>query len=70
MTSKPFFKITFIMRNKNQKNLKIMYQNSVFSVSPDITKINNFRWKNADVSRTQGLCQVIYTFFGSSLGKV
>ena len=26
--------------------------------------------KNADVSRTQGLCHVIYIVFGSSLGKV
>ena len=26
--------------------------------------------KNADVSRTQGVCHVIYIFLGSSLGKV
>ena len=26
--------------------------------------------KNADVSRTQGVCHVIHIFFGSSLGKV
>ena len=36
----------------------------------DITKVAGFRWKNADVSRTQGVCHVIYTFFESSLGKV
>ena len=34
----------------------------------DILKIADFRWKNADVS--QGVCRVIYVFFGSSLGKV
>ena len=36
-------------------------------VFPDILEIVDFRWKNADVSGTQGLCHVIY---GSSLGKV
>ena len=40
------------------------------SVFPDILNVGNFRWKNADVSRTQGMCHVIYVFFGSSLGKV
>ena len=39
-------------------------------VFPDILKISDFRWKNEDVSRTQGVCHVIYVFFGSSLGKV
>ena len=28
-------------------------------VFPDILKIADFWWKNADVSRTQGLCHVI-----------
>ena len=37
---------------------------------PDITKIADFRWKNPDVWRIQGVCHVIYVFFGSSLGKV
>ena len=36
----------------------------------DITKFTYFLWKNADVSRTQGVCHVIHIFFGSSLGKV
>ena len=36
----------------------------------DITKIADFPWKSADVSRTQELCHMIYMFFGSSLGKV
>ena len=39
------------------------------SVFLDITKFADFRWKNADVSRTQWLCHVIDIFFGSSLGK-
>ena len=36
----------------------------------DITKVANLRWRNSDVSRTQGVCRVIYIFFGSSLGKL
>ena len=40
------------------------------SVFLDIAKITDFRSKNTDVSRTHGLCHVIHTFFGSSLGKV
>ena len=33
----------------------------------DIAKIPDFRLKNADVRRTQGVCHVIYIVFGSSL---
>ena len=40
------------------------------SVFLDMTKFTDFRLKNADVNRTQGLCHVIHIFFGSSLGKV
>ena len=40
------------------------------SVFLDISKCAGFRWKNADVSRTEGVCHVIYIFFGSSLDKV
>ena len=40
------------------------------SVFLDIGKFVDFRWKNADVNRTQGVCHVIHVFFGSSLGKV
>ena len=40
------------------------------SVFLDKTKFANFRLKNADVSRTQGLCPLIHIFFGCSLGKV
>ena len=38
------------------------------SVFLDITKINDKR--NADVSRNQGVCQVIYIFFRSALRKL
>ena len=46
-----------------------MHLNAIYPF-PDILKIADFRWKNADVSRTQGVCHVIHIFFGSSLGKV
>ena len=36
----------------------------------DILNIADFSWKKADVNRTQAMCHVIYTFFGSYLGKV
>ena len=36
----------------------------------DITKIADFRWKNAVISRTHGVGLVIYIFFGSFLGQV
>ena len=41
------------------------------SVFLDIAKFADFRRKNADVSRTLGVCYMIHIFFfGSSLGKV
>ena len=40
------------------------------SVLFDTTKFADFRSKNADVSRTQGMCHVIHMLFGSSLGKI
>ena len=40
------------------------------SVFLDITKFVDCKWKNANISRTQEVCHVIYIFFGSSLGKV
>ena len=43
---------------------------SSMSVFLDIAKFADFRRKNADVSRTLGLCYMIHIFFGSSLGKV
>ena len=39
------------------------------SVFFDKAKFSNFRSKNADVSKTQGLSYVINIFFASSLGK-
>ena len=36
----------------------------------DITKISVFQLKNADARRIQGVCHVIYQFFGFSLGMV
>ena len=40
------------------------------SVFLGVAKFADFRRKNADVSRTQGVCYVIHIFFGLSLGKV
>ena len=40
------------------------------SVFLDIAKFPDFWWKNADISRTEGMCHVIQIFFGFSLGKV
>ena len=39
-------------------------------VFPDIAKFADFRWKNAEVSRTQEVHHVIHICFGSPLGKV
>ena len=36
----------------------------------DIAKFADFQRKNADVSRTQGVCHMIHIFFGTSLGKL
>ena len=52
------------------KELEIMFQNANISVYPDISNFADFRWKNANFSRTQGVCHVILIFFGSALGKV
>ena len=40
------------------------------SVPLDVTKFADSRRKNADVSRTQKVCHVIYILLGFSLGKV
>ena len=42
---------------------------SIFVFS-DIAKFADFQWKNADVSKTQEVRQVIHNFFRPSLGKV
>ena len=40
------------------------------SVFIEIAKFTNFQWKNAYVSRTQGIYHMIHIFFGSPLGKI
>ena len=40
------------------------------SVFLNTAKVSGFREKNAEANRTQGVCYVTYTFYGSSLGKV
>ena len=40
------------------------------SVFLDIAKFANYRYKNADANRTQGVCHVIHIVFRASLGKV
>ena len=48
------------------KELEIMYQDAIFICISWYGKICWFPVKNADVSRTQVVCYVIYVFFGSS----
>ena len=59
-----------LKNQKKFKNLEIFIKMPSTPVFPDITKIADFQWKNADVSRTQVICNVIYVFFTSSFGKV
>ena len=40
------------------------------SIFFNIAKYTGFRWKNADVSRTQRMYHVTHIFLGPSLGKV
>ena len=47
---------------KRIRNLCIKMQ--TLSVCPDTTTVPDFRWKNANVSRVQGLCLTIYIDFG------
>ena len=56
--------------SKKVKKIETMYKIKSLSLFLDIAKFADFRQKNADVSRTQGVCHVIYILFGSSLGKV
>ena len=64
----------FIKESKKKaqkvKKSEIIIKNSIYILFLDIAKLADFLWQNADVSRTQGVCHVIYIFFGSSLGKV
>ena len=43
-----------------------MYEIQSISVFLDVAKFADFWLKNADVSRTQGMCHVIDIFSGSS----
>ena len=36
----------------------------------DIKKVADFKWKNADISRTQAACHVIHIFFEFPLSKI
>ena len=36
----------------------------------DTAKFADFKWKNANISRTQRVCYMIHIYFGSLLGKV
>ena len=63
----------FITIYKNSRKVKINRNHikiQSISVFLDIAKFAEFRWKNADVSRTQAVCHVIHIIFGSSLGTV
>ena len=40
------------------------------SVFLDIAKFAEFQLNYVDVSRTDGVCHMIHTFFGPSFGKV
>ena len=61
---------TIFKYSKKRKKQKLCMKVQSISVFLDIAKIADFRWKNADVSRTEGLCHVIHIVFGSFLGKV
>ena len=63
------FAKTIFKDSKKIKGIRNCASKSI-SVFLDIAKFADFGRKNADVSRTQGLCCVIQIFFGSSLGKV
>ena len=64
----------FIKRIVEDSNKFKRFRNYVLnmqsiSVFHDMTKVADFQLINVDVSGTQGVCHVTYTFFGSSLGK-
>ena len=51
-----------IRNHASKSNLYLLFLNTL--------KVPNFRRKNADVTKTQGVCHVVYMFLGSSLGKI
>ena len=62
--------IKTILKDSKLEELKIMYLNGIYIWISWYSKICWFPVKNADVSRTQEVCHVIYLIFESSLGKV
>ena len=58
-----FIKTTFKDLKKVKKNKKLRIKMQSVPLFPDITKIADFRWKDADFSKTKGVCHVIYAFF-------
>ena len=57
-----------IFKDSKKKKLEIIIKIQSISVFLHVTKFTDFRWKNADVSRSQGVSYVIHMIFGSSLG--
>ena len=55
---------------KKLKEYKLWIKMQSVSVFLDIAKFADSPWKNADARRTQGVCHLIYIFFGSSSAKV
>ena len=64
------------MLKKNLKELKVVSQNAIYISISWYIKFLIYQSllisdeKNADISRTQGVCHVIHIFFGYFLGKV
>ena len=55
------------------QSISVFLDIAKFADLKNYTGLKNLKFvglKNADVSRTQGVCHVILTFFGSSLVKV
>ena len=48
----------------------MMFKMQSISVFLNISKFADFWWKNADISRNQGVCHMIHIFFESPLAKV
>ena len=55
---------------KSEKNYKLCVAIQSISVFVDIRKVNDFRFKNANVSGTQEVSHVVYMFLKSSLGTL
>ena len=58
-----FIKITFKDSKKVKQNRKYILKCNLYLYFLNITKVTDFRWKNADVTRTQGVRHMIYMFF-------